>query len=197
MLNVEKRHLENDFYREGDWRNKKLRVVVIHYDVFDNIDQSLSYFVNHVDKDPDTSASYNYLVDEERIIELVDPIKNRAWHAGKSQIVLPDGTALSSLNQSSVGICVRNKGWSETKTDLCSVRAPGSAGGAWLWWEPYSFKAIENVARIIADIEEKISRPFDATVAHSDVSLSGKVDPGPLFPWSDLWILLQKYRFPQ
>ncbi len=113
-------------------------------------------------KDPKHKVGVHYLVTDEpkpRVIRLV-PENLAAFHAGKSA-----WGKLTNLNQNSVGIEIINYD-----------------GNVY----PYS----EAQAAIIFSLCDEIVRRYDIkpwnVLAHSDIAVGRKVDPGAKFPWAKL-----------
>lgn len=113
-------------------------------------------------KDPKHKVGVHYLVTDEpkpRVIRMV-PENQAAYHAGKSA-----WGKLNGLNQHSIGIEIINYD-----------------GNVY----PYS----EAQAAIIFALCDEIVRRYDIrpwnVLAHSDVSVGRKVDPGLKFPWAKL-----------
>lgn len=105
----------------------------------------------------------HYLVTDEtppRVIAMV-PESRVAFHAGKSGWRQYEG-----LNQNSIGIEI--------------INLDGNI-------HPYPAAQKELVARLCADIlRRNPSIAPTEVLAHSDIAVGRKVDPGLLFPWSDL-----------
>jgi len=190
---IERFHMDNDRWDESNAKYRSLRGIVIHYDVSKSIDSTMQYLLENVDKNPNKSASYHYLIGRGgRIVELNDPKYTRAWHAGVSNLVIPSGEHLTSLNRSTIGICCCNYGFAETPDDPNErasrrVLAPSPNSGRFLYWEPYTMRQIDCLIWLIKHLEVRLEWKAEFIVGHEDVSPGRKVDPGPLFPWSRLW----------
>lgn len=193
MIEIEKFHMEHDRWTSDNAMFESPRGFVIHYDVGTSIDSTMQYLLESVDKNPNKSASYHYLISRSgRIVELNDPKYTRAWHAGRSSLDLPSGEHLTSLNKSSIGICCCNHGYSEAPDDPNKrgsrrVLAPAPISKRYLFWEPYPLGQIAKLAELIKHVESELNFSAEFIVGHEDVSPGRKVDPGPLFPWSFLW----------
>lgn len=114
-----------------------------------------------------------------RVYQLV-PELERAWHAGRSY-----WAGEESLNDRSIGIEVVNEFSCEgtespiEETDPDSVRCI---------FPPFADEQIEALAELLLGILERYPDidPIDV-VAHSDIAILRKSDPGPLFPWQLLY----------
>ena len=114
-----------------------------------------------------------------RVYSLVDE-ELRAWHAGVSF-----WAGEESLNDRSIGIEVvnefrctgTNRPISEIDVDevICS-------------FPPYGDEQIDLLIDLVQDILERYPgiNPEDV-VGHSDIAIMRKSDPGPLFPWQQLY----------
>lgn len=103
---------------------------------------------------------------EGEIIQIVDPTKYVAYHAGHSQWYDPlAGRVMSGCNAFSVGIELFGDGNQE----------------------PYSDAQIDSLTRLIIALSATIpSLKLDRIAGHSDVAPMRKVDPGKYFPWAQL-----------
>lgn len=135
-----------------------LRYIVLHYTGMPTALAALKRLL-----DPQAEVSAHYMIDEDgALMQLVDDDK-RAWHAGKS---LWHGA--SDINSASIGIELVNPG------------------------HQFGYRAFPDVqiAALIKLLKELIARHnLDARtclVAHSDVAIGRKQDPGELFPWQAL-----------
>lgn len=189
-LPIEKLPMKSDFWGVGSANYSPLCGVVVHYDAAASMHGSLQYLLEEVDKDPKVSASYSFLLGDGRIVELNDPETRRAWHAGKSMLTSSRRT-FSSLNPISVGIAIRNRGWSPERSASHTVLAP-MIDGNMAWWEEYKKEDIDNLCNLIHALRcERLLPTKYFIVGHEHVSMSGKADPGPLFPWNFVWSRLQ------
>lgn len=122
----------------------------------------------------------SYPVDKLRVYSLV-PEHRRAWHAGRSYWAEESG-----LNDRSIGIEVVNEFKCEG-TD--KPLAETSVGDVSCKFVPYSDKQIGLLSTLIKDILQRYPNldPIDI-VGHSDIAKMRKSDPGPLFPWYQLYL---------
>jgi N-acetylmuramoyl-L-alanine amidase len=114
-----------------------------------------------------------------RVYRLVDESR-RAWHAGTS-----NWGNVSSLNDRSIGIEVVNE-------FNCRNLEPNPGDDQGIRVEcqfpAYPESQIELLVRLINEILDRYPDidPIDV-VAHADISPSRKSDPGPKFPWNQLY----------
>ena len=116
-----------------------------------------------------------------RVIQLVDENK-RAWHAGKSY-----WQGRTGLNDHSIGIEIVNVPTCERDGQLGPSLAEHGNNRLCLFPD-YDPKQIEVVIELAKDI---LARNPDihptAVVGHSDIAFDRKNDPGPRFPWYQLY----------
>ncbi|CNI99539.1 N-acetylmuramoyl-L-alanine amidase [Yersinia aldovae] len=147
-------------------KNERVRFLVLHYTATDDA-ESLRLLTQG-----DVSAHYLVTTHPANVggkpvvLQLV-PEEQRAWHAGVS-----NWQGRSSLNDTSIGIEIVNKGFTE--------------GMLRREWYPYNESQIELIERLSKDIIQRYNIEPTAVVAHSDIAPMRKSDPGPLFPWKRL-----------
>ncbi|MCW8110215.1 N-acetylmuramoyl-L-alanine amidase [Yersinia intermedia] len=147
-------------------QNERVWFLVLHYTATDDA-ESLRILTQG-----DVSAHYLVKTHPENVggkpvvLQLV-PESQRAWHAGVSY-----WEGRTSLNDTSIGIEIVNKGFTE--------RMLGRK------WYPYNESQIELIERLSRDIVERYNIAPTNVVAHSDIAPQRKSDPGPLFPWKRL-----------
>ena len=88
----------------------------------------------------------------------------RAWHAGVS-----DWKGRNNLNDTSIGIEIVND---------------GDVSGTFV---PYKDFQIKEVAVLVKYLADKYEIPATNILGHSDIAPQRKSDPGPLFPWRELY----------
>lgn len=143
-------------------QDERIRFLVLHYTALDH-DTSVRVLTQQ-------EVSAHYLVndkDDKDIHLLVDETK-RAWHAGVSK-----WKNLDNLNFTSIGIEIVNKGYTTnggTKTHY-----------------PYPDYQIKKVGELAQDIVRRYNISPINVVGHSDIAPGRKHDPGPLFPWKQLY----------
>ncbi|WP_145578528.1 N-acetylmuramoyl-L-alanine amidase [Yersinia alsatica] len=150
-------------------QNERVRFLVLHYTAIDDA-ESLKVLTQG-------QVSAHYLVkthpdtlDGKPIVLQLVPESQRAWHAGVSY-----WHGRSSLNDTSIGIEIVNKGFTEKMLGR--------------EWYPYNESQIKLIERLTKDIVERYNIDPTDVVAHSDIAPLRKSDPGPLFPWQRLALL--------
>ncbi len=134
------------------------KFIIVHYTAIDK-DASIRALV---EKD----VSSHFLVSDQYgdpVYALVDEDK-RAWHAG-----LSSWKTRTNLNDSSIGIEIVNNGEISGK------------------FVPYKDFQIEQVAVLLKYLSDKYEIPPENILGHSDIAPQRKSDPGPLFPWKELY----------
>ncbi|ODT07010.1 MAG: N-acetylmuramoyl-L-alanine amidase [Mesorhizobium sp. SCN 65-20] len=132
-------------------------MIVLHYTGMETGDGAEAWLCN-----PASEVSSHYLVHEDgRIVQMVRE-GDRAWHAGKSS-----WGGQSDINSCSVGIEIVN---------------PGHAFG----YPPFPERQIDAVIALCRGIIGRHSIAAERVLAHSDVALGRKIDPGEKFPWRNL-----------
>lgn len=166
--------IDYNSYRSVSGFNRRERFLVMHYTAVD-----FSTSVKLLSGDGAVSAHYlvpdptdeTYLAagfEDMRIFNLVDE-QERAWHAGVSS-----WAGRTNLNDTSIGIEIVN---------LASDDGNGN-----FEFPQFNKIQIEAVKQLALNI---IQRYPDITptqvVAHSDISVGNKSDPGAAFPWKELY----------
>jgi N-acetylmuramoyl-L-alanine amidase len=104
----------------------------------------------------------------EPVIWQLVPESQRAWHAGTSYW---QGT--TELNAASIGI---------ENVNLGPVDTPQGRA-----WQPYPPAQVDALIRLAKDIVTRYNLPPTRVVGHSDIAPQRKIDPGPAFPWKQLY----------
>ena len=146
-------------------QNFRQRYIILHYTAL-NDDKSVSVLTQQ-------SVSAHYLVnalDDKDIYQLVDENK-RSYHAGISS-----WRGISQLNDTSIGIEIVNE----------AKDIPGGYD-----FPPFPVYQISKVAALVKDIANRYQIPATNILAHSDVAPTRKQDPGPRFPWKQLYTQYQ------
>lgn len=163
--------IDYNAYRTLEPYGKRVRFLVLHYTALD--------FAGSVKALTTGAASAHYLIPDptdpsyraagfkgQKIFNLVAE-EDRAWHAGVSQ-----WAGRSGLNDTSIGIEIVNQA-----TDVDGVFTFPD-------YQASQIRALKQLARNI------LQRYPDMTpknvVAHSDIAVGRKSDPGPKLPWKDL-----------
>lgn len=154
-------------------QDSRVRSIVIHYTA-----SSLAGAIKDL-TDPVTQVSSHYLVPDQplngvpfRVFQLV-PEERRAWHAGVSYW---HGEQL--LNSGSIGIELVNLGFPAEDQQLPPMSRR---------WTPYSAVQVQMMAVLVADIARRHEVLPTRIVGHADIAPGRKWDPGPLFPWEQLY----------
>lgn len=110
-------------------------------------------------KDPSHKVGIHYLVSDEPLARVFKfaPENFSTSHAGKSKWL-----NIKSMNQSSLGIEI--------------VNLDGNS-------KPYPTSQITKVIEVALDIIKRYQIPPSNVLAHSDIAIGRKIDPGALFPW--------------
>ena len=148
-------------------------ILVLHYTALP-LEETLRRFMSE-----DYAVSSHYLVPEQEInqkftVYNVVADDKRAWHAGVSY-----WQGNRNLNPSSIGIEIENLGFPEEDEELPLMEKR---------WYPYaSEKQLTVLAEIITKIVDNYKITPSRIVGHSDIAPGRKFDPGPLFPWEQLY----------
>ena len=147
-------------------QDSRAKFLILHYTVENDVDSlktlskkgvSAHYLVTTLPESYKGKPVVTQLVPEDR----------RAWHAGVSS-----WQERTSLNDSSIGIEIVNKGF----TDNNDVRS----------WYPYTESQVEALIRLTKDIVKRHGIKPNYVLGHSDIAPLRKQDPGKLFPWQRL-----------
>ncbi|MGL5037581.1 MAG: N-acetylmuramoyl-L-alanine amidase [Aeromonas sp.] len=128
---------------------------------------------------PEYQVSAHYLIPRETdetplpVYQLV-PDNERAWHAGHSR-----WHQYSGLNATSLGIEIVNLGYPAADELL-----PSDARR----WQSYTPAQIAAVGALSRDLVTRYQIPATHVLAHSDIAPDRKQDPGPHFPWRQLYL---------
>ncbi|MCY4263811.1 MAG: N-acetylmuramoyl-L-alanine amidase [Gammaproteobacteria bacterium] len=171
-------------YLESTNQNSRVNYLVIH-STAENFAESLRLLSTPTDR----PVSSHYLLPETgdpsyphntlRVYQLVPELR-RAWHAGVSY-----WAGEKALNDRSIGIEVVNvfkcSGIDQPVEDIVLDEMVCE-------FPPFSDVQIDMLIDLIKSILERFPDidPIDI-VAHSDIAILRKADPGPLFPWKRLF----------
>ena len=156
-------------------QNFRQRFIILHYTALDD-EYSIKVLTEQ-------EVSAHFLIttrDNEPIYNLV-PEDRRAWHAGESE-----WKASKNLNDSSIGIEIVNLGLNEvtlTDSDTATARALKNQYRQ----APYTEEQIKKIAILVKHLSEKYEIAPENILGHSDVAPQRKLDPGPMFPWKELY----------
>ncbi|MGL5374812.1 MAG: N-acetylmuramoyl-L-alanine amidase [Aeromonas veronii] len=154
-------------------QNERIAFLILHYTGEDDAN-SLRLLTEAEHK-----VSAHYLIPRERhqrqpsVYQLV-PDSKRAWHAGRSHWQLYTG-----LNASSLGIEIVNLGYPPDDEALPPHQRR---------WQPYTDTQIAAVGALSRDLVARYHIPPTHVLGHSDVAPDRKQDPGPHFPWRQLYL---------
>lgn len=164
-------------------RNTKLLpcdYLIIHYTTGTKPEQTINWF-----RSPNSKAVAHLLITREgEIIQFV-PFNIVAWHAGYSQWADRFG-----LNRYSIGIELDNAGrlmqewgswrrYNVTFSDDQVLKATHKLQLTEMGWEKFPQAQIDALCQVAKLL--KATYNFIDVLGHDDVSLSGKLDPGPAF----------------
>lgn len=164
--------IDYNSYRSVKSFNRRVRFLVLHYTA-ENFHDSVTSLtgtatsVHYLIPDPSektyTDAGYQQL----KIFNLVDE-NERAWHAGVS-----GWAGRSNLNDTSIGIEI--------------VNLASESNGVFTF-PPYNSEQIAAVKQLALNIIQRYPdlSPVNV-VGHSDITPGRKSDPGPAFPWQELY----------
>jgi N-acetylmuramoyl-L-alanine amidase len=147
--------------------DSRVRFLVMHYTEIDEA-QSLRVLTTE-------GVSVHYVVPDapqvrngKPVVWQLVPESQRAWHAGVSYW---QGT--TELNAASIGI---------ENVNLGPVVTPQGRG-----WQAYPPAQVDALIRLAKDIVTRYNLPPTRVVGHSDIAPQRKIDPGPVFPWKQLY----------
>jgi N-acetylmuramoyl-L-alanine amidase len=156
-----------DTSHTAQYQDTRIRFLVMHYTEIDE-KQSLDVLTHE-------QVSAHYVIPDhpkekngEPIIWQLVPESQRAWHAGLSSW---QGT--TELNAASIGI---------ENVNLGPIDTPQGRT-----WQPYPPEQVNAMIRLAKDIVTRYNIPPTRVVGHSDIAPQRKIDPGPLFPWKQLY----------
>lgn len=165
-------------------QNSRIDYVVLH-GTSENFSESLRLLTEATDY----PVSSHYLIPELddptyrnsklRIYSLV-PEQRRAWHAGVSYWAGETG-----LNDRSIGIELVNEFKCENTEKPINLALPEDVRCQFPTYSDAQIKLLVELLHDILDRHPELD-PIDI-VAHSDVAIMRKSDPGPLFPWRLLY----------
>ncbi len=154
-------------------QNERIAFLILHYTDEDDAN-SLRLLT-----EPEHKVSAHYLIPRDNretplpVYQLV-PDSARAWHAGRSR-----WHRYAGLNASSLGIEIVNLGYPAEDEQL----APDARR-----WQPYTPQQIAAVGALSRELVARYHIPPTQVLGHSDVAPERKQDPGPHFPWRQLYL---------
>ncbi len=156
-------------------KNQRINFIILHYTAVNDA-ISIRGLTN-------TNVSSHYLVttnSDDPVYSLVPDIE-RAWHAGVSNF-----KNYSNLNNNSIGIEIVNLGYDTSRKYGIKHGDPNNLRPKDFFY-PYTRKQIEKIALLVKDLKNKYNIKDNFILGHSDIAPLRKQDPGPLFPWKDLY----------
>lgn len=147
-------------------QESRVKFVILHYTVENDTDALKTLSTGKVSAHYLVTEHPGTLQNKPVITQLVSEDR-RAWHAGVS-----NWQGRSNLNDSSVGIEIVNKGF----TDSDNSRT----------WYPYTEDQINALVPLLKDIIKRHDILPNYVLGHSDIAPLRKQDPGRLFPWQRL-----------
>ena len=132
-------------------------MVVLHYTGMATAAEALERL-----RDPAAKVSAHYLVEEDGRVWALVPEERRAWHAGVSV-----WAGERDCNGRSIGVEIVN---------------PGHEWG----YRDFPPAQVDAVCALLDGVRGRWSVPDGRILAHSDVAVGRKIDPGERFPWAEL-----------
>jgi N-acetyl-anhydromuramyl-L-alanine amidase AmpD len=154
-------------------QNSRIRTLVMHYTAI-NLPGALNIFM-----DPKKSVSAQYVVsdvlNESGKYDIYHMVldSQRAWHAGVSY-----WRGSENLNSESIGIEIVNEGFPEIQNNLPVWQRS---------WYFYPKGQIQAVAELMRNLVDKYQIAPERVIGHSDIAPGRKFDPGPRFPWQEIY----------
>lgn len=137
-------------------RLRPISLLILHYTGMPTAEGALALLCG---RSAEVSAHY-FVAEDGGVLQLV-PESRRAWHAGKSF-----WRSETDVNSASIGIEIVHPGHDDPR--------------------PYPPAQIAAVAALARDICARRKIRPENVLAHSDVAVSRKIDPGEFFPWETL-----------
>lgn len=186
------RHLDNDkcnainlitgkkaVFLDREEDQQDIKGIVLHYSVCPNADIIEKVFYSRA-----VSSHYDVDFDGE-IFEFVDP-KYVAFHSGKS---VWNGNTY--LNKCFIGIEQDMWGYyekvREKEYDYERFEQPVQLPGDDRRWFKFSEEQIKSTGQLILALQKKYKISGRNVVTHSDVTIDRKSDPGPMFPYKEIF----------
>ena len=161
---------------------KTIDTIVIHYTAAGDALSSAQFLSN-----PNTKASAHLVISRKGLIYQLVDFRTQAWHTGQSRLNFRD-----NVNEFSIGIELENPGqliqklngfytWYGKKIIEKQVEEhPHPKTGQPSFWHSYTLFQLKVVREICILLKQHY--PIKYLVGNSDISLIGKLDPGPAFP---------------
>lgn len=158
-------------YGRGDLVASELKYLVMHYTAGGTGENSARLF-----QDNPRQVSAQFIIERDGVIIQCRPTTKVANHAGQSRYGDEE-----FLNDNSIGVEYANLGFVMTPRAGFVRASHKLEPGLKRYWEPYPEPQIQAGIALNAAILVRHSSIF-AVIGHDDCSLSGKTDPGPLYP---------------
>ncbi|MGA8170500.1 MAG: N-acetylmuramoyl-L-alanine amidase [Methylocystis sp.] len=137
-------------------RLRPISMLILHYTGMPTAASALDLL-----RSAEAEVSAHYFVDEDGGVLQLVPETRRAWHAGKSF-----WGGETDVNSASIGVEIVHPGHDDPR--------------------PYPQRQIAAVAALARDICARRGIAKTRVLAHSDIAITRKVDPGEFFPWNAL-----------
>jgi N-acetylmuramoyl-L-alanine amidase len=137
-------------------RSRPISAIILHYTGMPTAAGALQRLCSS-----EAQVSAHYFVGEDGEILQLAPEDRRAWHAGESF-----WAGETDMNSASVGIEIVHPGHADPR--------------------PFPARQIDAVASLARDICARRAIRPERVLAHSDIAVSRKIDPGEFFPWDEL-----------
>ena len=134
--------------------------LIMHYTGMSSAEKAVDWLAR-----AESKVSCHYVIDELGAITQLVPEKLRAWHAGVSF-----WKGETDMNSHSIGIEIQNPGH-------------GHGKGHGDDYPDFPRDQITAVITLSRDIIRRHKLPPQNVLAHSDVAIGRKIDPGEKFPW--------------
>ncbi len=161
--------------------NSRVRHLVMHYTDVDEAESLATLTGPHVSSHYVLPLPARQHRGEPLVYQLVDE-ERRAWHAGTSA-----WKRRTNINDTSIGIEIVNTGPDRPYAEVEQLLKQHPETTVEIGWAPYPEAQIEALIALSRDIIERHNIHPTDVVAHSDISPTRKIDPGPAFPWHALY----------
>lgn len=159
---------------------------ICDYIVFHYTASTTAKSAHNTYKSPDTSVSWHLTIDRDGSIYQLLDFRKRAWHAGRSNWMRPNGTSTRGLNKWAIGIELINAGPLKLESGVYKtwfgkvVSAEDifidSSGKAWHDYTDAQKDACEEIIPVLIDKYKCID-----ILGHEDIAPTRKTDPGRAF----------------
>ena len=161
--------------------NSRVRHLVIHYTDVDQAESLATLTGPHVSSHYVLPLPPRAHRGQPQVYQLVDE-ERRAWHAGASA-----WKRRTNINDTSIGIEIVNTGPDRPYAEVERALEENPESVIAIQWAPYPEEQIEALIALSRDIITRHGIHPTDVVAHSDISPTRKIDPGPAFPWHALY----------